>query len=52
MLAQNQLIWFINMFSKSIGVSEDLRGLLFAEASDGNLQTYIDQHNDTIDVSL
>ena len=25
---------------------------MFAEASDGNLQAYIDQHNDTIDLSL
>ncbi|KAL3470112.1 kinase-like domain-containing protein [Aspergillus californicus] len=35
-----------------IGVSEEPRGLLFAEASDGNLQAYIDRHDDTIDLSL
>ncbi|KAE8150252.1 kinase-like domain-containing protein [Aspergillus avenaceus] len=35
-----------------IGISEAPRGLLFEEASEGNLQAYIDQHNDTIDPSL
>ncbi|EKV12769.1 Tyrosine-protein kinase, catalytic domain [Penicillium digitatum] len=35
-----------------IGISEEPRGLLFGEASDGNLQAYIDQHNDAIDLSL
>ncbi|KAJ5165547.1 uncharacterized protein N7500_007377 [Penicillium coprophilum] len=35
-----------------IGISEEPRGLLFGEASDGNLQTYIDQHNNTIDLCL
>jgi hypothetical protein len=40
------------LFSRFIGVSKDPYGLLFAEASDGNLQTCIDQHNDTIDSSL
>ncbi|CAG7929304.1 unnamed protein product [Penicillium olsonii] len=34
-----------------IGVSEEPRGLLFGEASDGNLQAYIDQH-DAIDLGL
>ncbi|KAJ5925839.1 hypothetical protein N7454_007349 [Penicillium verhagenii] len=35
-----------------IGISEEPRGLLFREASDGNLQAYIDQHNDNIDLPL
>ncbi|KAI2764155.1 hypothetical protein DTO012A8_9517 [Penicillium roqueforti] len=35
-----------------IGTSEEPRGLLFDEASDGNLQDYIDQHNDDIDLNL
>lgn len=43
---------FINLYSRYIGVSKEPRGLLFTEASDGNLQAYIDRHNDTIDLSL
>ncbi|KAJ5259551.1 hypothetical protein N7478_012532 [Penicillium angulare] len=35
-----------------LGPSLYPRGLLFEEASDGNLQTYIDQHNDSIDLHL
>ncbi|CDM33969.1 Tyrosine-protein kinase, active site [Penicillium roqueforti FM164] len=31
---------------------EDPFGLLFAEASDGNLQNYIDQHHTSINISL
>ncbi|KAJ6088463.1 hypothetical protein N7486_009724 [Penicillium sp. IBT 16267x] len=38
--------------TRFIGISEDPRGLLFREASDGNLQAYIDRHNDNIDISL
>ncbi|KAL2859304.1 kinase-like domain-containing protein [Aspergillus pseudodeflectus] len=34
------------------GVSDDPFGLLFAEASDGNLQNYIDQHHARIDLSI
>ncbi|KAJ5111753.1 hypothetical protein NUU61_001383 [Penicillium alfredii] len=34
------------------GVSDDPFGLLFTEASDGNLQNYIDQHHASIDMSL
>jgi len=35
-----------------LGVSPDTRGLYFKEASHGNLQTYIDENNATIDKSL
>ncbi|KAB8259939.1 kinase-like domain-containing protein [Aspergillus pseudonomiae] len=35
-----------------IGVLEEPRGLLFGEASDGDLQTYIDQYHDNIDECL
>lgn len=35
-----------------MGRSNEPFGLLFAEASDGNLQKYIDQHHDSIDMSL
>ncbi|KAJ5343116.1 uncharacterized protein N7506_002940 [Penicillium brevicompactum] len=35
-----------------LGISEEPRGLLFEEASDGNLQIYIDQHHDAIDLCL
>ncbi|KAJ5129551.1 uncharacterized protein N7515_005590 [Penicillium bovifimosum] len=34
------------------GVSDDPFGLLFAEASDGSLQKYIDQHHASIDISI
>ena len=34
------------------GVSDNPFGLLFVEASDGNLQNYIDQHYASIDMSL
>ncbi|RHZ55478.1 hypothetical protein CDV55_103824 [Aspergillus turcosus] len=35
-----------------LGVSQDPRGLLFAEASGGDLQAYIDQHVGTTDPAL
>jgi serine/threonine protein kinase len=35
-----------------MGVSEDPHGLLFREASDGNLQAYIDQHSTTGTINL
>ncbi|KZF20457.1 kinase-like protein, partial [Xylona heveae TC161] len=35
-----------------IGVSKEPRGLLFAEASEGNLQDYIDKHNDSINLHV
>ncbi|KAJ5935906.1 hypothetical protein N7454_005204, partial [Penicillium verhagenii] len=35
-----------------IGVSDEPRGLLFGESSDGNLQTYIDQHHNDVELSL
>ncbi|CAI7592798.1 unnamed protein product [Penicillium palitans] len=35
-----------------IGTSEEPRGLLFDKASDSNLQAYIDQHNNDIDLNL
>ncbi|KAJ5550608.1 hypothetical protein N7535_001448 [Penicillium sp. DV-2018c] len=34
------------------GISDDPFGLLFTEASDGNLQNYIEQHHAGIDMSL
>lgn len=34
------------------GISEDPFGFLFAEASDGNLQDYIDEHHATIGMDL
>lgn len=40
------------IFFRFFGTSENPHGLLFAEASDSNLQAYIDQHNDTINLSL
>ena len=39
-------------FSRFKGVSDNPFGLLFAEASDGNLQEYIDQHYASIDISI
>ncbi|CAG8374594.1 unnamed protein product [Penicillium salamii] len=35
-----------------IGISEEPRGLLFEEATDGNLQAYIDKHHEAIDLCL
>ncbi|KAJ5726494.1 uncharacterized protein N7483_007851 [Penicillium malachiteum] len=35
-----------------IGVSDEPRGLLLGEASDGDLQNYIDQHYHDVDLSL
>lgn len=35
-----------------LGFSEDPRGLLFVEASDGNLQAYLEDHNDAIGIGL
>lgn len=35
-----------------MGISDDPVGLLLAEASDGNLQDYIDEHHANIDMSL
>ncbi|WEW59849.1 serine/threonine protein kinase [Emydomyces testavorans] len=35
-----------------LGPSENPRGLMFVEANAGNLQTYIDQHNDEINTAL
>ncbi|CAG8207355.1 unnamed protein product [Penicillium salamii] len=35
-----------------VGISEEPHGLMFGEATDGNLQAYIDQHHDTIDLCL
>lgn len=40
------------IFIRFGGVSDDPFGLLFAEASDGNLQNYIDQHHASIGMSL
>ncbi|KAJ5088824.1 hypothetical protein N7456_012440 [Penicillium angulare] len=42
----------LNILSSYLGPSIDPRGLLFEEASDGNLKAYIDQHNDSIDLHL
>jgi serine/threonine protein kinase len=42
---------FINTVSRFLGPSEDPRGLLFAEANRGNLQTFLDTYNSEVDMA-
>lgn len=45
------LVLPLNMFSRFLGTSELPKGLLFVEASAGNLQAYLDRNNESISIS-
>lgn len=42
----------VKSMPRFLGPSQVPRGLLFAEANQGNLQTYLDNHDDKIDMSM